>query len=465
MKNATPLQLDRIGDCIRVRVRVSVIVPALLAFAAGSAGAMQDASAPEDVALTIGADGVAAVREVRSAQLVAGDNKVRIYDVSPKILPETVAARSLASPDLLELREQSIWFEILDPERALEKLGGRPAVLFRWHEAKEEKLEGHLLFPPVVPGPKGDVRIPIYLEQNDGKIRLIDSGEVELDSMPAGDWNRTRVDWRVACKRPDRYRIELDYLTVGLSWHADASLRLAPNGETGDVAFVASIRNDTGIAWKGARVGFSSGEGPVGEAHRPDAERASAAWFAFDDPVTLEARRSAQVVLASAHDLKVTSAATIILPRESHSGSVAVQKRYDVANAAGSGLGRSLPAATGRALMVDSKNRPVPFGACELPASAVGEVISFLGPVEPGLVAHVQIVDGGGGKAKRSCAVDLWSERTGNATVELLIPLEPAEKVVDSNFPADLLRPDFARVVVPVLAHAQATATFNVARP
>jgi hypothetical protein len=457
MKNATPLQIGR--------VRAWVMGLAGLAFGAGSAGAMQDASAPEDVALTIGADGVAAVREVRSAQLVAGDNRVRVYDVSPKILAETVALRSLAAPDMLALRDQSIWFEVLDPERALKEFLGRPAVLYRWHEAVQEKLEGHLLFPPVVPGPKGDVRIPLYLEQNDGKIRLIDSGEVELDSMPAGDWNRTRVDWRVACKRPDRYRIELDYLTAGLSWHADASLRLAPNGETGDVAFVASIRNDTGIAWKGARVGFTMGEGPVGEARRPDAERASAAYFAFDDPITLEARRSAQVVLASAHDLPVTSAATLVVPRESLSASVPVFKRYDVVNAAGAGLGRALPAATGRALVVDAKNRPVPFGARELPASAVGEVISFPGPVEPGLVAHVMVRDGGGDKGKRSCAADLWSERTVNATVELLIPLEPAEKVVDSNFPADLLRPDLARVTVPVLAHAQATATFNVARP
>lgn len=426
---------------------------------------MQDASAPEDVSLTIGADGFAAIREVRSAQLVAGDNRVRVHDVSPKIVAESVAVRSLASPDLLELRDQSVWFEILDPERALKEFLGRPAVLYRWHESVQEKLEGHLLFPPVVPGPKGEVRIPLYLEQNDGKIRLIDSGEVELDSMPPGDWNRTRVDWRIACKRPDRYRLELDYLTSGLAWRADASLRLAPNGATGDVAFVATIQNDTGIAWKQARVGFAAAEGPLADAHRPDAERASAAYFPFDDPITLEARRATQVVLASAHEQPVTSAATLVVPRAPPAGSVAVFRRYDVVNAAGSGLGRALPAATGRSLLIDAKNRPVPFGARELPVSAVGEVISFPGPVEAGLVGRIRVTEAGGDKPKRSCVVDLWSERAAAATVELLIALEPAEKVVDSNFPADLLRPDLARVAVPVLAHAQATATFSVARP
>lgn len=426
---------------------------------------MQDASAPEDVALTIGADGVAAIREVRSAQLVAGDNRVKVYDVSPRIVAESVAVRSLASPDLLELRDQSVWFEVLDPDRALEKLGGRPAVLYRWHDAKQERLEGHLLFPPVVPGPKGEVRIPIYLEQPDGKILLIDRGEVELDSMPAGDWNRTRVDWRVACKRPDRYRIEVDYLSTGLAWRADASLRLAPAGTTGDVSFVASIQNETGIAWKQARVGFVAREAPLADAHRPDADRAGANYFAFDDPITLEPRRATQVVLASAHELPVTSAATLVVTRGSPAGDLPVFRRYDVVNAAGSGLGRALPAATGRTLVVDAKNRPVPFGGRELPASAVGEVISFPGPVEAGLVAHVRVADAGGEKSKRSCVVDLWSERAANATVELLIPLEPAEKVTDSSFPADLLRPDLARVTVPVLAHAQASAAFTVSRP
>src|SRR5262249_3277403 len=88
MRNGTPSKLA-------AAVALACIAPA--------ARALQDASAPEDVALTIRADGTAAIREVRSAQLVAGENRVRIYDVSPKIAAETVMVRSLASPELLDL--------------------------------------------------------------------------------------------------------------------------------------------------------------------------------------------------------------------------------------------------------------------------------------------------------------------------------------------------------------------------
>jgi hypothetical protein len=462
MKNVTSLLVECIAGHAFVALSAGFAVFAVMAT---PARALQDASAPEDVALTIRADGFAEVREVRSAQLVPGDNRLRVYDVSPRIVAETVAARALASPDLLDLREQSIWFEVLDPERALERLAGRPASLYRWHENKEEKLDGRLLFPPVVPGPKGDVRVPLYLEQPNGKIRLLDEAEVELDALPAGDWNRTRVDWRVTCKRPDRYRIELTYLSAGLAWRADASLRLAAGGESGDVAFVATVRNETGIAWRQTRVGFAESDALLGEGRRADAERTSPFFYSYDDPVTLEARRSTQLVLASVHDAKVVATPTLLVGREGTQESVAVRRRYDVANTAAAGLGRALPAATARTIVVDAKNRPVPVGTCELPASAAGETLSFAGPVEPGLIGRVHFEPANGPDGKRTAAVSIWSERAEATTVDLLIALAPAEQVVDAGVPVETVRAGLARIALPVPPHAHATAAFTVARP
>ena len=445
----------------------SPIAAAVVALACWTpdARALQDASAPEDVALTIRADGTAAVREVRSAQLVAGDNRVRIYDVSPRIVAETMAVRSLASPDLLELRDQTVWFEVLDAERALERLGGRPVALFRWHDGIQEKLEGRLLFPPVVPGPKGEVRLPLYLEQSDGHIRLLDGAEVELDALPPGDWNRTRVDWRVACKRPDRYRFELSYMTEGLAWRADASLRATAAGDAGDVAVVATIQNDTGLGWRQARVGFVEADGVVAEARRPDGERASALFHAFDDPVAIEPRRSVQVVLASAHDVPLATAPTLFVRRDARNGAAQVVRRFDVVNAAGKGLGRALPAATARTLLVDAKNRPVPCGAFALPAAAVNDVLSFVGPVEPGLAASVEWAFDG---KRRTLSVTLASERAADGAVDVLVELDPLESVVESTPAApaaDVARPGFARLAVPVAAHGRAAAKLTLARP
>ncbi len=448
--------------------RMRTGTPSLLVAAVALAGlsaearARQDASAPEDVAVTVRADGTALVREVRSAQLVSGENRVRIYDVSPGIAAETMLVRSLASPDLLELRDQSVWFEVLDPERALERLGGRPVALYRWHDGVQEKLEGRLLFPPIVPGPKGRVRLPLYLEQSDGKIRLVDTAEVELDSLPPGDWNRTRVDWRVACKRPDRYRFELDYVTTGLAWRADASLRASAAGDTGDVAVVATVRNDTGLGWKSVRLGFVEAEAVVGDARRPEADRASPLFHGFDDSIALEANRSVQVVLASAHDVPLVAAPTLFVRRDTASGVAPVVRRYDVVNAAGKGLGRALPAATGRTLIVDAKNRPVPCAPFELPGAAVDGVLSFVGPVEAGLAASVQAAQDG---KRRTLAVELENGRAADVTVDVIVALEPLESVAEAMPAADGARPGFARLAVPVAAHARASAKLALSRP
>jgi hypothetical protein len=246
--------------------------PAVMLLAASSIAALsptsgraaaQDASAPEEVAITVGAGGASLVREVRSAQLVAGENRLRVFDVSPQIRPETAMLRALTAADALDLLEQSAWFEVLDVPRVLERLAGRPVDLLRFHESGVEELRGRLLFPPRVPGPHGDVPLPLYLEQDDGRIRLLDGAEIEIDALPPGDWNRLRLDWRVACRRPDRYRFELLYVSSGLQWRADHRLRIAADGTTCDFSSVATVENRTGKAWSGVKLSVAEADAQI----------------------------------------------------------------------------------------------------------------------------------------------------------------------------------------------------------
>jgi hypothetical protein len=140
-------------------------------------------------------------------------------------------------------------------------------------------------------------------------------------------------------------------------------------------------------------------------------------------------------------------------------------RRFDVVNAPGKGLGRALPAATGRTLLVDAKNRPVPCGAFALPAAAVNDVLSFVGPVEPGLAASVEwSVDG----KRRTLSITLASERATDRTVDVLVELDPLESVVESTPAApavDVARPGFARLAVPIAARGRAAAKLTLARP
>ncbi len=424
----------------------------------------QDASAPEEVEITVGADGTSVVREVRSAQLVAGESSLRVFDVSPQLLPETIALRALSSPELLELKQQTAWFEVLDPARALERLAGRPASLVRYHESGIERIEGRLLFPPVVPGPNGDVTLPLYVEEPQGKIRLLEGAELELDALPPGDWNRFRLDWRIGCRRADRYRLELVYLTRGLAWRADYLLRVAADLATADFSALATIENSLGVAWRGARIAVAEADEVVPWRRRAEAaERQSALMHPVVEGAALEAHGASQFSLAQARDLKVRVVPSLLVERAAAGERVPIVRRFDLEDGAARGLVRALPAGTARVVLLDAKNRPFLAATHPFAATAADEVVSFFGDAIPGLTASfaVQSAD----RVVARGAVKLWNERDLKVDVEVLFRLDVAESIGSSSFPVDRSMAGFARFTVPVLARSGATLQFDVVRP
>ena len=423
----------------------------------------QDASAPETIEITVGATGESLIREVRSAQVVVGESSLRVFDVSPQLLPETIALRALASPELLEIRQQSAWFEILDLARAIQELGGRPTTLLRFHESGVERLDGRLLFPPVVPGPHGEVVLPLYLEQSDGKIRMLDGAEIELKAVPPGDWNRFRLDWRLTCKRTDRYRFELLYVTRGLSWRADYLLRVAADGASADFTALATVANDTGVAWRGARLALAEPGEAVAWSRRADpAERASALMHAVTDGAALDARATTQFPLAQARDLKVRAVATLLIDPSEPGARLPVVRRFDLVDAVARGVARALPAGTARVVLMDPRNRPFLASTQPFPSTIAGRTISFPADALPGVVAESTVRRGSDGAAR--VTVRIWSERDEKLDVEVLCPLEVATTVTDASFTAERTPQGLARFTVPTLPRSSATLEFNLAR-
>jgi hypothetical protein len=434
---------------------------------APSRATAQDASAPDEVELTVGADGTSVVREVRSAQVAAGDVRLRLFDVSPRLEPQTLTVRALAEPELLEVAQQTTWFEILDFPRALERTGGRPVQLLRWHDTELEKLEGHLLFPPVVPGPDGDVRLPLYLEQSDGSIRFLDGAELQLASLPPGDWNRTRVDLRLRCKRADRYRFETLYATRGLAWRADLTLRVAADGAHADLSALATIDNQTGVAWRNARLSVAEADGPLPWSRRlQDGERASALLHPLAEGVTVEAHTAPQFTLAQARDVAVKSTPTLVVQRDANAAARAtVVRRFDLVDAAARGVTRALPGGTARVVTLDARSRPMLVSTRPFAPLGAGEPLHFLADTVAGVVASSEVAPRGDGTNTLRVRVRVASEREDRLDVDVLFPLRVGERVTGSHATDALFAPSIARVVVSVAPRQTATAEFDVALP
>ena len=98
-----------------------------------------------DLSVTVYNSNLALVRDVRQIHLPSGIFPLRFEDVAASINPTTVHFRSLADPAKLSVIEQNYEYDLLDPQKLLQKYVGREVTLVRselegnsthWVEAK-----------------------------------------------------------------------------------------------------------------------------------------------------------------------------------------------------------------------------------------------------------------------------------------------------------------------------------------
>ncbi len=84
-----------------------------------------------DLSLTIYNGNLALIRDVRQIHLQPGVAPLRFEDVASSINPATVHFRSLTAPSRLSVIEQNYEYDLLDPQKLLQKYVGREITLVR----------------------------------------------------------------------------------------------------------------------------------------------------------------------------------------------------------------------------------------------------------------------------------------------------------------------------------------------
>src|SRR5438046_5045115 len=87
----------------------------------------------QSVAITIYNENLALVKDTRRVTLEAGQNRLALREVSGRMRPETASLRSLSHPGTLALVEQNFDFDLLTPQKLLEKYVGRNVRIVRTH--------------------------------------------------------------------------------------------------------------------------------------------------------------------------------------------------------------------------------------------------------------------------------------------------------------------------------------------
>src|SRR5512146_1711589 len=106
------------------------------AAAGATAGEITATSADQrQVAVTIYNEDLALVKDSRRVDLPAGNNRLAWRDVSAQIRPETALLRNLSEPKGFYLVEQNFDFDLLTPDKLLEKYVGRKVKVIKTNPA------------------------------------------------------------------------------------------------------------------------------------------------------------------------------------------------------------------------------------------------------------------------------------------------------------------------------------------
>ena len=204
----------------------------------------------ESVAITVYNQSFGLVREVRAVELGQGRVSLEFADVSAHVQPETVALKGLDEPSALQVLEQNYRYDLLTPEKLLEKYVGKKVKVYRYNEklGHDEEFEAEVLAAE-----QGTV-----LKIGD-EITAGFPGRISFPGVPENLIAKPTLVWLLDSSLP-RQRVELTYLTQGLNWQADYVLVVDAKDEVGDLHGWVTLSNDTGATYEDAELKLVAGD-------------------------------------------------------------------------------------------------------------------------------------------------------------------------------------------------------------
>ncbi len=253
-------------SCNRSVLRWMIVGLAAMGTSSGVSAGNEIVSSVSDrqgVALTVYSDDLALVRDVRQVRLERDANHMTWLEVAAQLRPETARLRNLSNPAGLRVREQIFDFDLLTPERLLERYVGREVSVIRTHPAT---------------GVESREKATVLASQGGPVLQFADRvetglpGRLAFPSVPGTLHSKPALAVSLVNARAGTQRLELAYLTGGLSWRADYVAELNADGEHLALSGWVTLANQSGAAYRDARVQLVAGTpNRVADGARPQA--------------------------------------------------------------------------------------------------------------------------------------------------------------------------------------------------
>jgi hypothetical protein len=268
-----------------------------------------------EVAVTIYNDDLALVKDSRKVRLDKERNQLAWREVSARMRPETALLRNASNPLGFRLIEQNFDFDLLTPQKLLEKYVGKEVTVISVNPATGvEKREAATV-----------------LATNNGTVlRFADRietgmpGRLAFSGVPDTLRDRPTLVIALANATAGEQNLELSYLTGGLSWKADYVAELNEKDTQLDMSGWVTLTNQSGAAYPNAKLQLVAGDvnrvqeefargrplPTMAKAAVADGEMSQEALFEYhlytlERPTTIAENQTKQVALMSASAVPV----------------------------------------------------------------------------------------------------------------------------------------------------------------
>jgi len=203
------------------------------------------------VAVTIYNVNLGLVKDQREIKLAKGMGEVRFMDVASQIIPTSVHIKSLIDPDSLQVLEQNYEYDLLNPQKLLDKYVGKEVKLYYKNPYSERE----------------EIVTATLLSNNGGPIfRIGDEitfghpGRIIFPGVPENLISKPTLVWLIRNSLSSAQNIEASYLTNGINWRADYIVTLNDADDRADLSGWVTIDNKSGTTYRNAKLKLIAGD-------------------------------------------------------------------------------------------------------------------------------------------------------------------------------------------------------------
>jgi len=207
-----------------------------------------------DLSVAVYNSNIALIRDVRQVQLPSGTFRLKFMDIAATVNPATVHFRSINEPDKVGVLEQNYEYDLLEPNKLLNKYVGKEVTLVRSYmdngSTKREEIKATLL---------ANNNGPVWKIGND-IVTGVYGESYRFPEVPANLYDRPTLLMSLENSGAHKQSIETSYLANNLSWTADYVLTVSREDKAADLDGWVTLINNSGTAFHNAKLQLIAGD-------------------------------------------------------------------------------------------------------------------------------------------------------------------------------------------------------------